>query len=383
MKGTILTLTLLLGLTTVFAQSAKVQSGFTHMKYNELDKAKDCFDQAAVHPKSSTQAKTFMYRGQCYYKLNNSKNENFKNLDNKPLLVAYHSFKKAMELDTKKRFEKELLYEILRVNASIFNMGTDEFEAKKYESSLESYETVIEIGNLPYINQTDTAAYYNAALAADQAGLYDKALEYYEKTAEFEHEGSKVFKYMADLQMAKGDTLAALNSYSKGIETYPNDNVNLYIDLINFYLKKDDLDQAAKYVEKALEKDSSNASLWYVYGQALEEKAEDKAIEAFDKAIEIDPEYWLAMYMAGSIHFNRGVVASKAAQEIPLDDKDGYEAAKEKTNAHFSKALPYFERVVEIEDSDAATLKALKELYYRFQMTDKLEEINKKIEKLL
>ncbi len=382
MKGIILTSIFLIGLTSIQGQSTKVQSGFTHMKYNELDKAKDCFDQASIHPKTSVQAKTFLYKGQCYYKLANSTNEEFKSLDDNPLLLAYQSFKRAMELDVKKRYEKELLFEIQRVSNNIFNKGTDEYELKNFESSLNLYETVLEIGRLPYINQVDTAAYFNAALAADQAGKFDKALEYYQKTAEYGHEGSQVFKYMAVIHMIKGDTLLAIETYNSGINSYPDDNVKLYIDLINFYLAKKDLDQASVYVEKALEQDNDNASLWYVYGQSLEGKDGDKAIEAFDKAVEIKPEYWLAMYMAGLIHYNRGVEASKIAQKVPLNDNEGYEAAKAITDDHFKKALPYFEEVMLIEEYDPATLTALKGLYYRFKMNDKLEYINKKIEEI-
>ena len=384
MKRIVFLLILILSISATYGQSAKVVSAFNFMKpqYNELDKAKDAIDLAAVHPKTSVQAKTWYYRGQLYYKLFQSKNEKFKSLDDNPLLVSYKSFKRAMELDVKKRFEKELLFEIQRVTTNIFNKGIDDFEGKRYEQSLEAYETVIEIGTLPYMNVTDTAAFYNAALAADQAGLLDKALEYYEKTAEFGYEGSKVFKYIADIHMSKGDTVAGLDTYKKGIDRYPDDNVSLYIELINFYLGKEDLEQAYGYIEKALEKDEDNSSLWYVYGLALETKDGDSAIEAFDKAAEINPEYWQAIYMAGQIHYNRGYEGNKLAQEIPLDDAEGYKAAVAKADAHFKLALPYFERALALEDSDSQTLKALKELYYRFKMNDKLAEITKKIDDL-
>lgn len=384
MKRTALTLILILVISGAFAQSAKVVSAYNYMKpqYNELDKAKESIDQAAQHPKTSMDAKTWYYRGQVYYKLYQSTDEKFANLDDNPLLVAYKSFVKAKELDVKGRYEKDLLFEIQRIASNIFNKGIDEFEQQKYERSLESYETVIELGRLPYINQVDTAAFYNAALAADQAGKFDKAIEYYLKTAEFGYEGSKVYKYIADIYMTKGDTVAALDSYKKGIEAYPEDNVALYIELINFYLVKGDLDQAQGFIEKALEKDSKNASLWYVYGLSMEKKDDERALEAFIKATEINPEYYDAFYMAGLIHFNRGVEANKVEQEIPLNDTEGYELAKEKTNSHFLLSLPYFEKALLLNVDDSATLDALKQLYYRFKMTEKLEEVTKLIDSL-
>ena len=297
-------------------------------------------------------------------------------------MVAYKSFVKAKEYDTKKRFEDKLLFEIRRSANLLFNKGSSEYEQQKYENSLESFKAVIEIGSLPYINQVDTGAFFNAAIAADQAEKYDEAIKYYEISAEYGYEGSKVYKYIADLYMVQGDTVAALNSYKKGIESYPEDNVNLYIQLVNFYLEKGDLDQAFGFIEKALEKDTENASLWYVYGIAGETQDANRSLDAFIKAAEIKPDYWEAMYMAGKIHYDRGYEANKLAQEIPLDDAEGYKAAVATTDEHFKKALPYFEQAIAIQGDDAQTLNALKELYYRFKQNDKLEEIRKKIDSL-
>ena len=384
MKRIALGLILILGISAGYGQSAKVVSAFNYMKpqYNELDKAKASIDQAAVHPKTAGEAKTWYYRGQVYHKLYQSSEKKFKNLDDNPLMVAANSFIKAIELDTKKRFEDKLLFEIKRSANLMFNKGSGEYEQKKFKESLQSFEKVIEIGALPYINQIDTGAFFNAAIAADQAGLYDEAIKYYEISAEYGYEGSKVYKYIADLYFAKGDTVAALNTFKRGIDAYPEDNVNLYIQLVNFYLEKEDLDQAYVFIEKALEKDSENASLWYVYGIAGETKDPDKALAAFVKATEINPEYWEAMYMAGKIHYDRGYNANKIAQEIPLDDAEGYKAAVALTDEHFKKALPFFESAIAIEGDDAQTLNALKELYYRFKENDKLAAINKKIEEL-
>ena len=156
------------------------------------------------------------------------------------------------------------------------------------------------------------------------------------------------------------------------------------VDVRSFLWNKSffNLEQAYVFIEKAWEKDGENASLWYVYGIAGEKKDPDKALAAFIKAIDINPEYWEAMYMAGKIHYDRGYNANKLAQEIPLDDAEGYKAAVALTDEHFKQALPYFEAAIAIEGDDAQTLNALKELYYRFKENDKLAAINKKIEEL-
>lgn len=384
MKKIIFLLACLVGLGTAFGQSNKVVTAFNLMKpeYNELDKAKQAIDEASVHPKTMAESKTWYYRGLLYYKLYQSKDEKFKSLDPDPLKVAYQSFVKAKELDDKKRFEAELLFQLTRTSADYFNKGSAEFEAKQFEKSLESFETVMAIGKLPYINQLDTGSYYNAALAAEGAGMKDKAIEYYSKAIELNYGGADVFHYLAEIYLQKGDSATALKTYETGIAKYPANAANLYIAMINFYLGRKDVKSAFGFVEKALEKDPTNASLWQVYGRAIEDKDKQKAIDAYKKMIELDPKNFNGYYNVGTVYFNMGVEANDKANAIPLSDEAGYKAALVVADDLFKQALPFFEQAYELNKEDAELLSGLKQLFYRFKMNDKLEEVQKRIDGL-
>ena len=365
-------------------QSNKVQTAYSLMKpeYNELDKAKEAIDEAAQHPKTSGEAKTWYYRGLLYYKLYQSKDEKFKNLDPNPLKVAYQSLVKAKELDVKNRYSEDLLFRLTMAASEFFNKGSAEFENKKYANALESFETAMAIGRLPYINQLDTGAFFNAAISADQAGLYDKALEYYKKSAEYNWGGSEIFYYIAEVQKAKGDTIAALDSYKAGISKYPDSSIQLYINLINYYLTQGDIEAAYTFVEKAIEKEKSNPSLWFVYGLALEKKDLDRAVEAYSKTVELDPTYFDAYFNMGTLYFNLAVEANTEAGNVPLDDQAGYKIAVAKTDDLFHKALPYYEKAYTLKDVDQQLLTGLRQIYYRFKMNEKLDEVQKKIDNM-
>jgi tetratricopeptide (TPR) repeat protein len=383
MKKVVFLFACLVGIGGVFGQSNKVVTAYNLMKpeYNELDKAKQAIDEASVHPKTSMEAKTWYYRGLVYYKIYQSKEEKFKNLDPDPLKQAYLSFVKAKELDTKDRYNDDLIFNLTRTSADFFNKGSAEYEAKKFKESLESFETVIAINELPYIHQLDTGAFYNAALAAEGAGLNDKAIEYYKKAISLNYGGADMYHYMAEVYMKKGDTTNALNTYDEGIKKYPN-SAALYIAMINYYLGKKDIDSAFGFVEKALEKDPTNASLWQVYGRALEDKDSEKAIEAYKKMIELEPNNFNGYYNVGTVYFNLGVVSNDKAQAIPLSDEAGYKAALAVADDYFKKALPYFEKAYEINKEDGDLLNGLKQIYYRFKMNDKLAEVQKRIDAL-
>ena len=391
MKKAIFLLLCMAGLGNLMGQSNKVVTAFNLMKpeYNELDKAKQAIDEASVHPKTAGEAKTWVYRGQVYYKIYQSKDEKFKNLDPDPLKQAYLSFVKAKELDVTNRWTDELLFRLTQTSADYFNKGSAEFEAKKFAQSVESFETVMAINKLPYIHQLDTGSFYNAALAAEAAGAketdkaardkyFNKAVEYYQKSIELNYGGPDVYHYLAEVYLKMADSAAALKCYETGIAKYPKKAGNLYIALVNFYLGKKDLITGFGYIEKALEMDSTNASLWEVYGSALEKKGDkEKAVAAFKKMISINPQAFDGYYWVGLVYFNMGVEAQDKANAIPLNDDAGFKAAVAVADGYFKQALPYFEDGYKINKQDPQLLLGLSQIYYRFKMNDKLAEVKK------
>jgi tetratricopeptide (TPR) repeat protein len=391
MKKLIFLLLCVAGLGNLMGQSNKVVTAFNLMKpeYNELDKAKLNIDEASVHPKTAGEAKTWVYRGQVYYKIYQSKEAKYQALDPDPLKQAYLSFVKAKELDVTNRWTDELLFRLTQTSADYFNKGSAEFEGKKFAQSVESFETVMAINKLPYIHQLDTGSFYNAALAAEAAALketelahrnkyFDKAIEYYKRSIELNYGGPDVYHYLAEVYLKKEDSATALKCYEEGIAKYPTKSGQLYIALVNYYLGKKDLITGFGYIEKSLEMDSTNSSLWEVYGSALEKKGDkDKAIAAFKKMIDLNPEAFDGYYWVGYVYFNQGYEAQVKANAIPLSDDAGFKAAVAIADGHFKEALPYFEKAFEINKNDPQVLIGLSQMYYRFKMNDKLTEVKK------
>jgi len=69
------------------------------------------------------------------------------------------------------------------------------------------------------------------------------------------------------------------------------DSIALSIQLIRFYLDGQDYANARFMAERALQQAPKNANLWILLGEILHQSNEyEKAIECFQKAIEIDPE---------------------------------------------------------------------------------------------
>ena len=60
----VLGLALTLGFVQVNAQNAKRVSAYNYMNYGELDNAQRAIDEAAAHPDTKDEAKTWKYRGE-------------------------------------------------------------------------------------------------------------------------------------------------------------------------------------------------------------------------------------------------------------------------------------------------------------------------------
>ena len=220
MRGIFIVFVLMSFGTVTMAQSTKILTAWNSMKkdYTDLEKAKEAIDAAAIHPKTKKKVRTWYFRGKCYYMLYKSADVKLKSLDPNPLKEAYLSYAKANDLDKNDKYT-DIDFKLGLICTEMYNKGSAEYKQKKYKESLESFETVLEISKLPCINQLDTAAVFHAAIAADQAGLYDKALHYYFRTIDLKYKGSDVYHYIAKIYMAKGDTAQAIQSYEDGIIT--------------------------------------------------------------------------------------------------------------------------------------------------------------------
>lgn len=402
MKKFAFILFLVVGLTQVNAQKAKVQSAINYIKdqYRELDKAKEAIDLATQHPKTMNWDKTWFTRGNVYINIFESKDKKFQNLSANPLEESYLAYKKTLELDDKARYKNRILVVLRGLASHFYNHGVINFESGVqqknqgnldksvdfFKISLKSFEYCLEINEMPYISHTDTSAIFNAALSADRAKLYDKALIYYKKAAELGYEGpnkegSYIYFYMYNIHQIKGDTLIGVEVLKDGIDAYPEDNIQLINHLINYYLTANKIDEAFIYIQLAIEKDPGNKTLHFALGHLFDKKGEfESSIASYEEAINIDPEYTDALFNYGIVSFNKAVNEHEIANQIK--DNVEYEKAKEAANEYFRKGLPYLEKAHELEPKDFNTLDALKVIYYRLQMEDKRQEILKKIEEL-
>jgi tetratricopeptide (TPR) repeat protein len=303
----------------------------------------------------------------------------------KPLDIAYNSFQKAIELDTKGKSTKNIQEDLIKLKGLYISEGSNQYTLKDYKGAFESFKRVIEIGKLPILNHKDTAIYYYAGLSAQLAGLLEESIPYYEQSIElgFTNEGAVYFNmFDAYKNLSKADE--GLKYLEEGFLKYPK-NTNILFTLISYYIdKQEDPAKILVYIDKAIETEPNNSSLHFAKGTLYDRLGDwENAVTSYKKAIEIDPNFFDAYYNIGALYFNKGVKYIEEASKVPARELEKYDALMEKANAEFKNSLPYMEQAYKVNPNSKETIEALKNIYFRFrtesqELNDKYIEFNEK-----
>jgi len=390
MKKLAFVFALLICVTGVFAQNSKVVSALNYLKstYNELDKAKEAIDLAVKHEKTIESAKAWKVHGQVYQAIGESIDEKMKALSDNALDIALESYIKALELDVKSKYGKEINGYMTFLAIAYFNQGIAYFETKEFSKSLGSFEKTLATHKVTTPDKVDTTAIFNAGFAAEKAENYEKAVQYYQNCLDINYDKARVYGILANTFKANSDTVMYLETLKKGIGEYP-ENVGMIFELINYYLNSNQADEALENINKGLEKDPSNHTLYFARGSIYDNKKMfSEAKDSYEKSLELKPDYFDAYYNLGALFYNNSIAIVIEANNIPASEQKKYAAALAEANIELAKAIPYFTKAYEINDKDKSTIVTLKEIYFKLrnesdEYMTKYKEWNEKVKNLV
>lgn len=361
------------------AQKAAVQTAYNYLRYDDLDKAKEAIDGAAVNETTIGYAKAWYYRGWIYQAIFESTKEKFAALKPGSLEEARKSYEKTLELDSKNEFRDDVVKRLEALASLSLNSGVEMYQREQYAQAYKAFKMSTEI-NRQHFNRLDTLGLYNAALAADKAGDLKSALEDYKKLTAVNYGGAKLYSLLSRLYMDQADTTSALATLQEGSRKYPGDGT-LITQTLNIYLTSGKDKEAYEQNEAAIKASPSNPVLHYIKGNLADKLGkEEEAVAAYKKAIELKPDYFDAVYNLGAMFFNEGAEMANKANSIPPNKVAEYDAAKKKFEAKFKEALPYLEKAHELNAADVSTMQSLKQLYTRLGDLVKAGEMKKKLE---
>ncbi len=275
----------------------------------------------------------------------------------------------------------------------LYNAGRD--DTANYNRALDAFNTAIEMepdsANTYYV--TALAYYakkdYNNAMTVLQAALQKKP-----NFADAARFLGQVHYQMAQDRMNAKDEAGAQAEFQKAVGPFeqafkaePDSVVNI-TNLIDVYERTKNSEKAMTLTHDAVAKDPNNKLFRYAYGVfLLKQDKYPEAIEQFQKAVQIDPNYADAIYNLGVAYLNWGVAQKKesdgkaeAAQKAAGKNKQV--KADESYRDKFKQSLPYLEKSAELRSDDAALWQQLGRLYAILNMPDKSKAAFEKSDKL-
>ena len=352
-----------------------------------LAEAKSIVDAAIEHEKTKDDGKTWYYRGLVYASLDTTSNPDYQNLVDNPLEIAMKSFAKADEIDP----EGSNYYltgpnglpvlkdqQILQLSGHYINKGIQHYQDSDYDKAVQAFEKT------QMIMPEDTTGYINAALAARAAKDYDVVAEnYYKLIEDLDYKSVDAFNFLiyyeSSIQEDDEKALAVIRSAKKA---FPN-NLDFAKSEIAALKKMGKADEAMKGLNDAIENEPDNPDLYFTLGILHEELGNlDKARDAYENAVKIDPSYYDGVYNLAVIDYNKAVNLIREKNNLGISSADQKKAKEMQVQIEnrLKTALPNWEKANELKPGDRTTLETLQYIYSQLGMNAKVMEIAEQLE---
>ena len=270
--------------------------------------------------------------------------------------------------------------------------GLDKYEDNSGLIKASNHNILIkkqERGNLAYFNNdfkeahddlkevsdsfpTDTTLALNTAICALNIQDYDESISYFNRAKNNGIRNASMFQKLAQLYSAKYDYEMAIKTLEDGLLKNPF-NKNLTSDYINLLLDTENFAKATSLIEGNLKVEKGNKLLYFLYGYLQQANGNNStAILAYDKALATDQNYFDALYQLSLAYIN---TANETLQKSDAEKVSKY-------NSLINRAQLALQRANEINPNDKKTVQLLLDIYSRKKATDKVQELNRKLQEL-
>lgn len=309
-----------------------------------------------------------------------------------PVYDMINYYVKANELDNmpnekgrvRPKYTKKIQSAISTYYTQLINAGNEGLTSGDFAKANKYFGKYGEVKKLEMFEDTPVAqsdslsmevAFFSAYAATQMPDNHEAAIAQLEEIKEVPFNQNEVYQLLAMEHINSGDTVAYINSLKEAINVFPTEPIFL-TNLANMLIVKGENDEALKFLNQMLESDPQNAVVLATIGQIYTEGMKDYETgeSYYKKAMEADPNSKEAIYGLAQVYFNQGADTINKANS--LNDNEEYDKELAKAKAFYEKALPYLEKVYELDPSNSQFRTALYNVYYNLGMEDKMAEMD-------
>ena len=385
-----------------YSQKKELKTIDKHIKAGEYESALNTINSIKTLVDAAddkTKAKYYYLKGMARYQNGNG------SFDNKILSIKDFNEAKKIEKSGSKIYTEKIVNIFTDLFNSFINDSRTALEVKNYKNSYLNLEAAYNVSN------KDTLYLYNAALVATEAKDYNIALGFYEKLIELGYSGISMNYYAVEKESGKEQVFQDEKSRNFSVDVIgthdsPRDEMaeSVEIDILrsvaaiyktqeNFlksieYLEKaklinendinlillesnirwdmGEVDAYQRLISKALEIEPNNVDLIFNLGVVNADKGNfDDAISYYDKAIEIDPNYTKAYLNAAALILEKEgpMIEEMNSLGMSTADYNRYDELKIERENLYKNAIPYLEKVYNLENNNLSAARTLKNIY--------------------
>lgn len=268
----------------------------------------------------------------------------------------------------------------------LYYAASSAVNGEDYDTALEYYT---ELKDLGYTGET--VRYYatnketgeREELPEDQRDLMIKAGTH-EKPEDEKTESRfpEIVKNIALIYSQKGDSQKAVEAVKEARKVDPED-VNLLMTEANLYIKLDQKDKFKEVMEQAIQKDPNNPMLYYNLGVITAEQGDkEQARKYYEKSIELDPKNEASYMNMASLILGEEVTIVDEMNSLGTSQEDNkrYDELKEKREGLYREAIPYLEKILNLNPNSLEATKTLMNIYGSIGEDAKYSEMKAKID---
>ena len=406
----------------VFAQKDEFKAAEKAFKAQNSAEAKNIIMQSEslfANLELAEKAKFYALKGNVLLDLAKKNVETSKNLDG--AASAFQTLITLEENEKKKKFTEGAKVSMNEIVGLLVTEAIKLGEVKEFAKAAERLFIAYQL------DKTKEDNLYFAASYAVNGQDYDKALEYYDMLKKMNYSGEKttysavnvisnnvesfatkeerdqsvkltlhkdptdekvpskkgeIYGNYALILIQKGEIEKAKAAVSEARKLNPDD-VSLIVTEANMYFNLNDFTTYQKLIGEAVQKDPNNPELFFNLG-VVSAKTKDnvKAMEYYNKAIELNPKYADAyLNMAALVlEKDQAIIEKMNTLGNSAADNKKYDQFKLDREKVLKEAMPFLEKTIEFGNKEIEVKRTLMNIYYTLDMTDKYKKLKAEVD---
>ena len=384
MKKVMILLAIVLTANVMMAQKKDRTDAFMYNKNGQYDKAMASIEKCINHEqflgmKPNDQSQAWLYRASIYQNILQSPDEAVRNLAPNALENVYESLMKCMENQSFLNDNKQEIYQrVTSVMNTYYTKGADDYNTGKFADAAPMFKKAYDIAKS--LGSSDANDMLNlAATSALRAEDYNTALEYFTNLKDNGVDDVDIYKHLAASYHGLGNEDKAIEMINAGLAKYPGDAA-MIIEKVNVSLKQGKGEEAINDLVELQKLDPNNASIPFILGTIYGDENNDvynsdKAIEYYQEAVKINPDYYDAIYNLGAMYITLSNKLKTQANELPLDKVKEYNELVEQAEELVRTGMPYVKQAYEAQPTPEVK-QVLKTMYVQLKMFDEAKALD-------